>query len=73
MNFTAHIIKELRIKQLHDSNIKKNIIDLNDYFKYSGKHEHSNKLIDLTPSYRLKDKLIHIKNDMNKYKLKKHK
>jgi hypothetical protein len=50
---------------------KKNTIDLNNYFKYSGKQEVGNKFIFLKFDYEIiiKDK-IKIKNDMSKYKLK---
>ena len=48
---------------------KNNIIDMNDYFAYSGKQEINNKLVSLIPSYRNK-KNISINNDMSKYVLK---
>jgi hypothetical protein len=59
-------LKEDRyFKELH----KNNIIDMNDYFAYSGKQEINNKLVSLIPSYRNK-KNISINNDMSKYVLK---
>ena len=48
---------------------KKNTIDMNDYFAYSGKQEINNKLVSLIPSYRNK-KNVSINNDMSKYVLK---
>ena len=48
---------------------KKNTIELNDYFAYSGKQEINNKLVSLIPSYRNK-KNVSINNDMSKYVLK---
>ena len=48
---------------------KNNIIDMNDYFAYSGKQEINNKLVSLIPAYRNK-KNISINNDMSKYVLK---
>lgn len=50
-------------------NIKKNTIDMNDYFLYSGKQECNNKLVHLIPNYRNK-KDVFVKNDMTKYILK---
>tara|TARA_B110000285_G_C14668485_1_gene399259 strand:- start:276 stop:518 length:243 start_codon:yes stop_codon:yes gene_type:complete len=59
-------LKEDRyFKQLY----KNNIIDMNDYFAYSGKQEINNKLVSLIPAYRNK-KNISINNDMSKYVLK---
>ena len=59
-------LKEDRdFKELH----KNNIIDMNDYFAYSGKQEINNKLVSLIPAYRNK-KNISINNDMSKYVLK---
>ena len=51
---------------------KKNTIDMNDYFAYSGKQEINNKLVSLIPSYRNK-KNVSINNDMSKYVLKDYK
>lgn len=48
---------------------KKNTIELNDYFAYSGKQEINNKLVSLIPFYRNK-KNVSINNDMSKYVLK---
>ena len=50
-------------------NIKKNIIEMNDYFAYSGKQELNDTLISLMPSYR-NTKDVSINNDMKKYILK---
>ena len=50
-------------------NIKKNIIEMNDYFAYSGKQELNDTLVSLMPSYR-NTKDVSINNDMTKYILK---
>ena len=47
---------------------KKNTIELNDYFAYSGKQEVKNKFVDFVNEYKFK-KLVIIKNDMSKYVL----
>lgn len=50
-------------------NIKKNIIEMNNYFSYSGKQELNDTLVSLMPTYRnIKD--VSINNDMTKYILK---
>lgn len=50
-------------------NIKKNIIEMNDYFAYSGKQELNDTLVSLMPFYR-NTKDVSINNDMTKYILK---
>ena len=50
-------------------NIKKNIIEMNNYFAYSGKQELNDMLVSLMPSYR-NTKDVSINNDMTKYILK---
>jgi hypothetical protein len=50
-------------------NIKKNIIEMNNYFAYSGKQELNDTLVSLMPSYR-NTKDVSINNDMTKYILK---
>jgi len=50
-------------------NIKKNIIEMNNYFAYSGKQELNDTLVSLMPSYRY-TKDVSINNDMTKYILK---
>lgn len=63
------MIAELKQQQELEKLYKKNTIDMNDYFAYSGKQEINNKLVSLIPSYRNK-KNISINNDMSKYVLK---
>lgn len=48
---------------------RKNIIELDDYFAYSGKIEIKGKFVKPNNDYIYKEKII-IKNDMTKYKLK---
>ena len=64
------MIKELKEKKSLYNIYKKNIIDLDEYFAYSGKIEVKGKFIDKFDEYTHKEKTI-IKNDMSKYVLKK--
>tara|TARA_B100001094_G_scaffold86866_1_gene83133 strand:- start:438 stop:641 length:204 start_codon:yes stop_codon:yes gene_type:complete len=48
---------------------RKNIIELDDYFVYSGKIEIGGKFVKPTDDLIYQEKSI-IKNDMSKYKLK---
>jgi hypothetical protein len=66
MSYIDEIKQAIYFKKLY----KENVIDLDNYFKYSGKQEYNNNLVDITPEYRAK---VYIRqmNDMNKYKLKK--
>ena len=48
------LIKELKEERYFKELYKNNTIDMNDYFSYSGKHEVNNKLVYLTPKYRIK-------------------
>jgi hypothetical protein len=63
------MIAELKQQKYLNQLYKKNTIDMNDYFAYSGKQEINNKLVSLIPSYRNK-KNVSINNDMSKYVLK---
>jgi len=63
------MIAELRQKNILQKMYKKNTIELNDYFAYSGKQEVKNKFVDFVNEYKFK-KLVIIKNDMSKYVLK---
>jgi len=67
-----NIVEELRQKIYLEKLYKKNCIDLDNYFKYSGKQEINNRLVALTPNYRI-DKTFKVFNDMSKYKLKNYK
>lgn len=62
------MIAELRQKKELDKLYKKNTIDLNDYFAYSGKQEVKNKFIDYVNEYKFKKQIV-INNDMSKYVL----
>ena len=68
-----NVIAEVYKKQLEAERYKLSTIELNDYFKYSGKEEHNNRLIAITPKYRVRDKMLPISNDMRKYILKTYK
>jgi|TARA_R110002167_G_scaffold125226_1_gene305264 hypothetical protein len=48
------LIKQLKEERYFKELYKKNTIDMNDYFSYSGKHEVNNRLVYLTPKYRIK-------------------
>ena len=50
--------------------IRKNIIELDNYFSYSGKIEIKGKFVKPNNDYIYQEKSL-IKNDMSKYKLKK--
>ena len=63
------MIAELKQQKYLNQLYKKNTIDMNDYFAYSGKQEINNKLVSLIPFYRNK-KNVSINNDMSKYVLK---
>ena len=62
------VIAELRQKKELDQLYKKNTIDLDDYFAYSGKQEVKNKFIDYVNEYKFKKQIV-INNDMSKYVL----
>tara|TARA_Y100000385_G_C12836485_1_gene526882 strand:+ start:297 stop:515 length:219 start_codon:yes stop_codon:yes gene_type:complete len=63
------IVKELKYRKIIELIKKENFIDLDNYFKYSGKLEVGNKFKRVTEEYTYKLS-YYIKNDMNKYKLK---
>ena len=63
------MINELKQQKEIEKLYKKNTIDMNDYFAYSGKQEFDNKLVSLIPTYRNKQNNS-ISNDMSKYVLK---
>tara|TARA_R110000823_G_scaffold9685_5_gene33554 strand:+ start:428 stop:667 length:240 start_codon:yes stop_codon:yes gene_type:complete len=69
---TKLIIQDLKYLKEIDSLNKQNIINLDNYFKYSGMQEHKDNIIAMTPLYRKKyvDKVAKVCNDMSKYKLK---
>ena len=49
-----NIVEELRQKIYLEKLYKRNTIELNNYFKYSGQVEKSINLKKITPNYRLK-------------------
>ena len=63
------IVEELKYKKIIELIKKENFIELDNYFKYSGKNEINNRLVSLTPNYRIDNSFKKI-NDMTKYKLK---
>jgi len=69
-----HIVKELKQRTAYHKTQQQNIIEFDNYFKYSGKEEKVNLkiayLIEKEKRHRLKF-AWGIKNDMSKYKLKK--
>ena len=66
------MIDEYKQKLYLEKLYKKNTIDLDNYFKYSGKLEVCNKFKKVTEEYTYQVR-TYIKNDMNKYKLKNYK
>ena len=49
-----NIVQEFKQKIYLEKLYKKNVIDLDNYFRYSGKVERSINLKNITPKYRLK-------------------
>jgi len=66
------MIDEYKEKLYLEKLYKKNTIDLDNYFKYSGKLEVGNKFKRVTEEYTYQVR-TYIKNDMAKYKLKDYK
>ena len=64
-----NIVEQLKYRKVIELIKKKNFIELDNYFKYSGKNEINNRLVSLTPNYRIDNSFKKI-NDMTKYKLK---
>ena len=57
-----NIVEELRQKIYLEKLYKRSVIELDDYFKYSGKVEDNVNLKNITPKYRLK-KYMKTKNN----------
>ena len=57
-----NIVEELRQKIYFEKLYKRNTIELDNYFKYSGKVEENVNLKNITPKYRLK-KYMKTKNN----------
>ncbi len=57
-----NIVEELRQKIYLEKLYKRSIIELDNYFKYSGKVEENVNLKNITPKYRLK-KYMKTKNN----------
>lgn len=66
------MINEYKEKLYLEKLYKKNTIDLDNYFKYSGKLEIGKKFKRVTEEYTYQVR-TYIKNDMTKYKLKDYK
>ena len=66
------MIKEYKQKLYLEKLYKKNTIDLDNYFKYSGKLEIGKKFKEPKGDYVYVHRRL-IKNDMSKYKFKKNK
>ena len=66
------MIDEYKQKLYLEKLYKKNTIDLDNYFKYSGKLEIGKKFKRVTEEYTYQVR-TYIKNDMAKYKLKDYK
>ena len=64
-----NIVEQLKYRKVIELIKKENFIELDNYFKYSGKNEINNRLVSLTPNYRIDNSFKKI-NDMTKYKLK---
>lgn len=63
------VIRELIALKEEDKINKKNLINLEDYFKNSGLVEYKKRLKKPTDEIQIKEKVI-IRNDMSKYKFK---
>lgn len=72
MNLSQYLINSEKEKLTELQLYRLNTIEFDHYFKYSGKQELNNKLIEVTPLYRVFEKHIPVNNDMKKYKLKKY-
>ena len=66
------MIDEYKEKLYLEKLYKKNTIDLDNYFKYSGKLEIGKRFKKVTEEYTYQVR-CYIKNDMSKYKLKNYK
>ena len=66
------MIDEYKEKLYLEKLYKKNTIDLDNYFKYSGKLEIGKRFKEVTEEYTYQVR-CYIKNDMSKYKLKNYK
>ena len=66
------MIDEYKEKLYLEKLYKKNTIDLDNYFKYSGKLEIGKRFKEVTEKYTYQVR-CYIKNDMSKYKLKDYK
>tara|TARA_R110002012_G_scaffold11908_1_gene53302 strand:+ start:1952 stop:2260 length:309 start_codon:yes stop_codon:yes gene_type:complete len=67
----AHdFVKDVKTQRFLDKLYKDNIIQLDDYFKYSGKRE-TKKGFTIKPEENAYSKPMEVNNDMSKYKLNK--
>ncbi len=65
----VEFVKDVKTQRFLDKLYKDNIIELDDYFKYSGMREHKNEIIN-DPIKPVEKKILKVENDMSKYKLK---
>lgn len=63
------VIRELIAQKEEDKINKKNLINLENYFKNSGLIEHKKRLKEPLDEIKIREKVI-IRNDMSKYKFK---
>ena len=66
---TDYLVSDLRQKKYLKEIMDARFIDMDNYFKYSGKVESNGNIVSMTPKYRRKN-IVKINNDMSKYKLK---
>jgi hypothetical protein len=63
------VIRELMAQKEEDKINKKNLINLENYFKNSGLIEYKKRLKEPSDEIKIREKVI-IRNDMSKYKFK---
>tara|TARA_X000000368_G_scaffold109440_1_gene85141 strand:- start:208 stop:420 length:213 start_codon:yes stop_codon:yes gene_type:complete len=63
------LIRELMAQKEEDKINKKNLINLENYFKNSGLIEYKKRLKEPSDEIKIREKVI-IRNDMSKYKFK---
>tara|TARA_R100000935_G_C2825153_1_gene161856 strand:- start:1486 stop:1713 length:228 start_codon:yes stop_codon:yes gene_type:complete len=71
---TKHLVETIRIdrkKKDNNKKFKRNNIEMNNFFNYSGKQEINNRFVVSNTNYTILDRPenIAIYNDMSKYKL----
>ncbi len=66
----TEFVKDVKTQRFLDKLYKDNIIELDDYFKYSGMRENKNKITKDPIEPPVTNKILKVENDMSKYKLK---